>query len=164
MIDTRAQAEELVSYVRYPPDGVRSMGPTRANFSAGANYGAEADGQMLCFAMIETRQGFDNLEAIASTPGLDGLYIGPSDLTIGLVGRSLRIGLDREELEMVEAIQRIVAVAHAAGIHAALHCGSPAYAAKAAGWGFDLVTVGTDARLLSAAAGACVTQTRDLIG
>ena len=68
MVNTRKQAEELVSYVRYPPHGVRSFGPTRALFSAGANDGAEADDNILCFAMIETREAFDNLDAIVAPP------------------------------------------------------------------------------------------------
>ena len=105
MIDNRAQAAELVSYIRYPPDGTRSFGPTRAAFSAGPNYAGEADKNVLCFAMIETAEAFRNVEEIVSTPGLDGVYIGPSDLTLGLTGQRYPFGFDREEPEMVEAIQ-----------------------------------------------------------
>jgi 4-hydroxy-2-oxoheptanedioate aldolase len=113
MINTREEAERLVSYVRYPPDGVRSFGPTRANFSAGADYGQRADSEVLCLAMIETAEAFANVDAIASTPGLDGLYIGPADLTLGLTGRKYPTGFDREEPEMVDAIKRILNAAHA---------------------------------------------------
>ena len=162
MINTRAQAEQLVSYMRYPPAGVRSFGPTRAAIALGADYGQQADGEVLCFAMIETAEAFENLEAIATTPGLDGLYIGPADLTLGLTGRRYPIGFDREEPEMVEAIKTILDVAHKAGIRAALHNGTPAYAAKAVGWGFDLVTIASDARLLASAAQASVTAARQL--
>ena len=88
MINSREEAERLVSYCRYPPRGTRSFGPTRVNFSAGADYGSEADGNVLCFAMIETREAYERVEEIAATPGLDGLYIGPADLTLGLTGRS----------------------------------------------------------------------------
>jgi 4-hydroxy-2-oxoheptanedioate aldolase len=163
MINTRAQAAELVSYMRYPPAGTRSFGPTRAVFSASPNYGAEADENVLCFAMIETAEAFRNLDEIVSTPGLDGVYIGPSDLTLGLTGRQYPFGFDREEPEMVDAIRTILDAAHRAGIHAALHCGAPAYAAKAASWGFDLVTLPNDVRLLAAASRASVTDTRKLI-
>jgi 4-hydroxy-2-oxoheptanedioate aldolase len=162
MINTGAQAAELVSYMRYPPAGTRSFGPTRAVFSAGPNYGAEADDTLLCFAMIETAEGFRNLEEIVSTPGLDGVYIGPPDLTLGLTGRQYPFGFDREEPEMVSAIRTILDASHRAGIRAALHCGAPAYAAKAIGWGFDLVTRPNDVRLLAAAAGASVADTRKL--
>ena len=163
MINTGAQAAELVSYMRYPPAGTRSFGPTRAVFSAGPNYGVEADNNVLCFAMIETAEGFNNLNEIVATPGLDGVYIGPSDLTLGLTGRKYPFGFDREEPEMVDAIRTILDAAHLAGIRAALHCGGSAYAAKAVSWGFDLVTLPNDVRLLAAASGTSVADTRKLI-
>jgi 4-hydroxy-2-oxoheptanedioate aldolase len=163
MINSREEAERLVSYMRYPPGGTRSFGPTRANFSAGPGYGPEADEEILSFAMIETAEGMRNLDAICSTPGLDGVYIGPADLTLGLTGRRYRTGFDREEPEMVEAIQAVAKAAREAGIRAALHTGTPDYAAKAIGWGFDLVTVSNDVRLLAAAAEASVARFRSLI-
>jgi 4-hydroxy-2-oxoheptanedioate aldolase len=164
MVNSRADAECLVSYVRYPPGGTRSFGPTRANFSAGPNYGEEADGNVICLAMIETRDAFERVEEIAATPGLDGLYIGPADLTLGLTGRKYRTGFDREEPEMVEALHRIRDAAHAAGVRACLHNGSAAYVAKAIGWGFDLVTVSNDVRLLAGAAEASVAEVRRRVG
>ncbi len=163
MINSRQEAERLVSYMRYPPHGVRSFGPTRALFSAGSDYGQHADKEVLCLAMIETADAMKNLEAIVSTPGLDGVYIGPADLTLGLTGRRYATGFDREEPEMVEAIRKVLEKSHAAGIRAALHCGTPAYAAKAVGWGFDLVTISNDVRLLAGAAQASVAAARQLI-
>ena len=60
-----------------------------AAYSAGRRITArEANGEILAFAMIETGQGMSNLEAIAATPGLDGIYVGPADLTLGLPGPS----------------------------------------------------------------------------
>ena len=164
MVNTPAQAAEFVSYVRYPPLGQRSFGPTRVGFAAGANYGSEANGEMLALAMIETREAFDNVEAIAATPGLDGLYIGPADLTLGLSNGRLAPGFDREEEEMVAAIRRILAAAKGAGIRAGIHCGTPDYAARAIGWGFDMTTVSGDTRLLAAAAGSSVRLFRELTG
>jgi len=164
MINTRAQAEQLVSYVRYPPQGNRSFGPTRANFSAGANYAAEANGEIVCLAMIETAEAMSNLDEIVATPGLDGVYIGPADLTLGITNGRLAPGFDREEPEIVDAIKRILAASKKAGIRACLHCGTPQYAAKAIGWGFDLTTISNDVRLLVAAAAASVSQTRALLG
>ena len=163
MVNNREEAKRFVSYMRYPPHGTRSFGPTRVSFSAGADYGEHADREVLAFAMIETREAYEKLDEIVSTPGLDGVYIGPADLTLGLAGRKYPTGFDREEPEMVEAIRTILAKAHGAGIRAALHCGTPAYAAKAIGWGFDLVTVGSDARLLAAAAQASMASVRKLV-
>lgn len=164
MINTRAQAEQLVSHMRYPPLGLRSFGPTRANFSTGANYAAEANGEIICLAMIETAEAMANLDEIVATPGLDGVYIGPADLTLGITNGRLAPGFDRDEPEMVDAIKRILSASKKAGIRACLHCGTPEYAAKAIGWGFDLTTISNDVRLLVAAASESVTKTRALLG
>ncbi len=164
MINNRRQAERLVSYVRYPPDGTRSFGPTRALLSAGADYAQQANDEILCLAMIETAEAMENLEVIVSTPGVDGVYIGPSDLALGIGNGRLAPHFDREEEEMVAAIKEVLAAAHAAGIRAALHCGTPEYAARAVGWGFDMVTVSSDVRLLTAAASDSVGRTRELMG
>jgi 4-hydroxy-2-oxoheptanedioate aldolase len=164
MINTRVDAERLVSYMRYPPHGVRSFGPTRALFAAGADYGQHADSEVLAFAMIETAEAVKNLDEIVSTPGLDGVYIGPADLALGLTGRKYPTGFDRQEPELVDAIQLVLKKAKAAGIRAGLHNGTAAYAAKAVSWGFDLVTVSNDVRLLAGAGHQCVAATRNLIG
>jgi 4-hydroxy-2-oxoheptanedioate aldolase len=164
MVNNREEAARFVSYLRYPPQGLRSFGPTRVVFSAGADYGQHANDEVLGFAMIETAEAMAHLDEIVTTPGLDGVYVGPADLTLGLTGRKYATGFDREEPEMVEAIRRIVTSAHAAGIKAGLHCGTPAYAAKAIGWGYDLVTISNDVRLLAGAAQASVAATRKLLG
>ena len=164
MINTGEEAARFVSYMRYPPDGVRSFGPTRVTFSAGSDYGQHANSEMLGLAMIETAEAMKNLDAIVSTPGLDGIYIGPADLTLGLTGRKYPTGFDRQEPEMVDAIKTVLAAAKKAGIRAAIHCGTPDYAAKAVGWGFDLVTISNDVRLLAGAAQASVAAARKLMG
>lgn len=162
MVNTADDAAAFVRCLRYPPRGERSYGPTRVSFAAGANYAAEANDNILGLAMIETAEGLANVDAIAATPGLDGLYIGPSDLTLSLTQGRLSPAFDREEPEMVAAIQTILAAAKRAGIRAGLHCGTPEYAARAIGWGFDLTTVGGDSRFLAAAAGAAVAGFRKL--
>ena len=164
MINTADQAAQFVSHVRYPPAGQRSFGPTRANFSAGGNYAAEANGEILAFAMVETAEAMVNLDAIAATPGLDGIYVGPADLTFSLAEGRLTPAFDREEPEMIEALHKIVAACKAHGIRAALHCGTPDYAARAIGWGFDMTTVSNDVRLLAGAADATVKKFRSLTG
>ena len=163
MVNTRDDAEALVSYMRYPPQGTRSFGPTRAGFAM-PGYGVQANDAVLALAMIETAEGVENLDAIAATPGLDGLYIGPADLTLGTQQGRLPPGFDREEPEMVEIIRRIADACKANGLMACLHCGTPDYAAKAVEWGFDLFTVSADARLLAAAANASVVRFRELAG
>jgi len=163
MVNTREQAEQLVSYTRYPPLGNRSFGPTRAVFSAGANYASEANDQVFCLAMIETAEAVSNLEEIASTPGLDGLYIGPADLTISVTDGRLPPGFDRQEEEMLAVIDKILKAAQSAGIRACLHCGSSEYAANAIAQGFNLTTLLNDVRLLAGAAAASVNDARTLL-
>lgn len=164
MVNTAEEAARFVKAMRYPPAGERSFGPTRAVYSQGGNIPYEANDEVLAFAMVETAEAMANLDAIAATPGLDGLYVGPADLTFSLHAGRLAPGFDREEAEMVEALQRIVAAAHAAGIRAALHCGTADYAARAIGWGFDMTTVSGDSRLLATAAAASVARFRELTG
>ena len=163
MINNREEAEQFVSSMRYPPHGTRSFGPTRVNFAAGANYASEANDEVLAIAMIETADGVANAKEIVSTPGLDAIYIGPSDLTLGVTQGRLPAGQDREEDEMIEVIQSLLATAHDAGIRGCIHTASPAYAAKAIGWGFDLATVATDVPLLVAGAQKNVAECRALL-
>ncbi|XDA97085.1 aldolase/citrate lyase family protein [Sulfitobacter sp. LCG007] len=163
MINTRSEAEAFVSYMRYPPLGQRSFGPTRAGVAM-PGYGVDMNAEVLALAMIETAQGMENLEEIAATPGLDGLYVGPADLTLGTQGGRLPPGMDREEPEMVALIQRVAEVCKSNGLRACLHCATSDYAARAIGWGYDLTTVSGDARLLAAAAGASVSRFRALTG
>ena len=164
MVNSAEDAARFVSYMRYPPLGQRSFGPTRVSVAAGATYGARANAEVLALAQIETAEAMANLDAMAATPGLDGLYVGPADLTLSLTEGRLAPGFDREEPEMIQAIQKILVAAKQHGLRACLHCGTPDYAARAAKWGFDLFTVSGDSRLLAAAAAASVARFRELVG
>jgi 4-hydroxy-2-oxoheptanedioate aldolase len=164
MVSTAEDAARFVACLRYPPRGQRSFGPTRVGFAAGPDYFARANDEVIGLAMIETAEAMANLEAIVATPGLDGVYIGPADLTLGVTGGRLAPGFDREEPEMVAAIDRILAAAKTAGLRAGIHCGGPDYAGAAIRRGFDLVTVANDVRLLASAARASVARTREVAG
>ena len=163
MVNNRAEAEQFVSFMRYPPLGQRSFGPTRAAIAYGG-YGVNANAEVLAFAMIETAEGVKNLEAIASTPGLDGIYVGPADLTLGTQNGRLPPGFDREEEEMIAIIRHIAQVCGSNKIKAALHCGTADYAARAIGWGYHMTTVSGDSRLLATAASASVASWKKLTG
>ena len=146
MINSKAECEEFVAACRYPPRGNRSFGPIRALIYGGADYPVHANDHVLTIAMIETREAVTNLEAILSVPGLDAIYVGPADLANSM-GKPP--GFDQEEPTVVETIRHIVATARKHGIRAGLHCGAPAYAKKAMGWGFDFTTLLSDARLMA---------------
>ena len=157
MVNTRADAEALVAACRYAPQGARSFGPTRALFYAGGDYAQHANDTVLVLAMIETQQALNNVADIVATPGLDGVYIGPSDLSLSL-GHTPK--LDQEEPEVVKAIATIREAAHAAKIRAGIHCLEPSYARQMIEQGFDLVTISSDIRLLTKAADDAVKATK----
>jgi 4-hydroxy-2-oxoheptanedioate aldolase len=164
MVNTVEEARELASFCRYPPRGERSFGPTRALFGVDAGYYATANDEVVVLAMIETGEALANAEAIAATEGIDGLYIGPADLTLGVAQGRLKPGMDREEPEMLEAIQTILKAAKNAGKVAALHCGEASYAVRGARWGFDMMTVASDAKLIAAGATAAINSFREGVG
>lgn len=157
MINSRADAETLVSAMRYPPRGNRSFGPIRALLYAGADYGQHADDTVACFAMIETRQALDNLDDILSVEGLDAVYVGPADLSLAL-GCTPRF--DQDEKPVVEAIDHILAKAREHGVVAGIHNATPDYALKMVEKGFRFVTIGSDARLMAAGAQQVVGRMR----
>lgn len=150
MINTRAQAEAFVSACKYPPLGTRSNGPIRAAmYGGGAAYQKTANDEILVLPMIETREALDNLEAILDVPGIDAIYIGPSDLgfSLGLVPK-----LDREEPEVLKIYERLLRETGKRGITAGIHCGTAEYAVRMLKLGFRLVTIANDSGLLAKAA------------
>jgi 4-hydroxy-2-oxoheptanedioate aldolase len=157
MINTAADAEQFVRYCRYAPDGDRSFGPVRAGMLHGPAYVKEANGSIISLAMVETAQALAEVSNIAKTPGLTGVYIGPSDLGLSL---GYEAKLDQTEPVVVDAIKRILEAARTAGIKAGIHCLAPAYARDMLALGFDLVTMGTDIRLFTAAYGDAMRELR----
>lgn len=147
MIETPADAAQFVSYCRYPPDGTRSFGPIRARLAYGDEYAGRANTEIVALAMIETRQALENLESILDVDGLTGVYIGPADLASAL---GYPPGFDRQEPELLDAISKIRAKSKERNLIAGIHCGTAQYAAGMIEMGFDLVTVGSDARMIEA--------------
>ncbi|HZK99020.1 MAG TPA: aldolase/citrate lyase family protein [Caulobacteraceae bacterium] len=160
LVNSPEDAARFVAACRYPPSGVRSSGATRAMIYAGFDYGRHADDQVLKFAMIETADGLARLDEIAATPGLDGLYVGPSDLSLALGGTQ---GFDKDEPVMLDAYARIVAACRGHGLVAGIHTASPAFAGRMAELGFRLVTLVGDFNFILAGR-AAVNQARALIG
>lgn len=146
MISSRAEAEAFVGACRYPPAGYRSSGPTRAALFHGPDYMQKANAEVIALAMIETRDGLDRVDEIAATPGLDGIYIGPSDLSLALGGPP---GQDSQDPMRLEAFGKILAACRKAGVRAGVHTGGVAYSQQMLALGFDLVTVGSDTRFLA---------------
>ena len=97
--------------------------------------------------MIETRKALENLEEIVAVPGLDAVYVGPSDLSFAL---GLTPKCDQEEKVFLEAIDRVVRAANAQGVVAGIHNGAAAYAQRMIDLGFRLVSISTDVDLMTA--------------
>jgi 4-hydroxy-2-oxoheptanedioate aldolase len=155
LVGSAAEAARAVRACRYPPSGSRSYGPIRAEFVVGSRALADLSEAALCFVMVETRDGLERVEEIASTPGLDGLYVGPSDLSVAL---GIAPGAGGQPLE--EAIARVRDAALAHGLVAGMHCASGAAARDRAAEGFKLVTVAVDSSLLGSAIRRELTEAR----
>lgn len=146
MVNNRSEAEQAVSACRYPPDGLRSFGPIRAAMYGGRGYADEANGQIACIAMIETAEGLENLDEIATTPGLDAIYIGPSDLSFALGLKP--VGQFEEQIH-IDTVARILDACRRAGIGAGIHTGSLDYTQRYLEQGFNMVTLGTDGAFMA---------------
>jgi 4-hydroxy-2-oxoheptanedioate aldolase len=157
MISSVDEARALVAACRYPPAGQRSFGPARGLLYGGSDYFDHANNEVLVLAMIETREGLADAEAIAAVPGLDGIYIGPNDLSLAL-GEPPLSGSATPVVRA--AIERIRAACAANGGIAGIFCADGAAAATRIAEGFDLVTPGNDANWLKAAAAAAARAAR----
>jgi 4-hydroxy-2-oxoheptanedioate aldolase len=149
MVNSGAEAARAISACHYPPRGQRSSGPMRGVIARTTARLEQLD-DVACLVMVETADGLREVDAIAATPGLDGIYVGPRDLAIGL-------GLpaqseDRSESEArihADAVEEIRAACRRHGIAPGIHCYDGQTAAGYLEQGFLMVTVTTDARLLA---------------
>lgn len=155
MVGDDQEARAAAQAARYPPEGIRSFGQLRASMTS-----ETANRRVLCLVMIETRAGLDNIEAIAATPGIDGVMLGPFDLALAL-------GVAPDVLitpELADAVDQVVAacIRHdliAAGVPAG--DGSPEELLKR---GVRLLAAGSDRRFLLAGAEQHVTRARKWTG
>jgi 4-hydroxy-2-oxoheptanedioate aldolase len=150
MVDTPQQATDLVRATRYPPEGIRGMAGARASrWGRYPHYANEANAQVCLLVQAETRAALDHLDAIAATQGIDGVFIGPADLSaaLGHVGDPLH---PEVQSAIADAIRRIVKAGKAAGILAT----DEALARKYLDLGASFVAVGLDSQLLAKATSA----------
>jgi 4-hydroxy-2-oxoheptanedioate aldolase len=158
MVGSRAEAEAFVAACRYPPAGTRSYGPIHAAFGRGRDQTAAAEGAILLFAMIETDDGQTHLDEIAATPGLDGLFVGPADLSLGM---GLDTFADFTDPALLEALDSGIAAADTHGLTPGIHAPSPSNAAAMAARGFRFVSCAVDEDLLRGAAEVALRETRN---
>ena len=149
LVNTAEEAAQAVAACRYPPVGMRSSGPVRAMHYGGADYFNHANDEIIVMAMIETKEGIENLDAICATPGLDAVYIGPADLSyaLGLPPRP-----DNPDPLHLATCDKILEAAHKHGIKAVMHCAGADFAAGAIKRGFDMVMLTSDLNSMIAGA------------
>ncbi len=144
MVDTAAQAAALVQAMRYPPQGIRGMAGARASrWGTYTGYAQQANGQVCLLVQAESRTALQNLDAIAATEGVDGVFIGPADLSasMGHVGNP---GHPEVAAAIEGAIVRITSAGKAAGILTT----DEALARHYLSLGATFVAVGLDTNLL----------------
>jgi 4-hydroxy-2-oxoheptanedioate aldolase len=157
MINTPADARALAAAAKFPPVGERSWGPHRAMTLSGISdmsvYLREANDQIITLAMIETRTALQNFDAIIGTPGIDGFFLGPSDLSIALSeGKSI----DPLSKEVDEHLDRMITGAQKAKKIPGAYCHSAERAAALAKRGVKFLAVSSDLSMLRAGAAAAL--------
>ena len=154
MVSNKEEAEKFVKACMYPPKGYRSFGPIRGLIYGGSDYPDHANDEILKIAMIETKESLEKLDEIMSTPGVDGIYIGPADLSLAIGEKP---GFDKpENTKAYSEILRILEHAKKNKIFAGIHNGTPEYATKMIEKGFNFVTIASDLRSMSTGAKSMV--------
>jgi len=147
MVNNAAEAERAARALRFPPHGDRSFGPVRAREVLGT-VDPEALADQACIVMVETADGIKNVREIAATPGVHAIYIGPSDLALAM---GLLPNHTPPDPEFVRVIAEIQAACRDNGIAAGIQCANGEIAAGYAAEGFDMITIASDAPLLTGA-------------
>ncbi len=157
MINTPADAKAFAAAAKFPPTGERSWGPHRATTLAGLSdqsvYLREANDHVITLAMIETRTALQNFDAIIGTPGIDGFFLGPSDLSIALSGGKT---VDPLSKEVDAELDRMIAGAQKAKKIPGAYCHSAERAAALAKRGVKFLAVSSDLSMLRAGAAAAL--------
>ncbi len=149
MVNTVEEAQAAVAACRYYPQGMRSNGPIRAALYSGRDYFQHANEEVACIPMIETKEAVDNLDDILSVPGIDAIYVGPTDLSITYGQPPVMDNggaFEEARIKIAEACKKHNIVA---GIHA-----NAGLAAKHAAAGYQMVTVTSDFGAMSQQAAA----------
>ena len=160
MINTVEDARRFASFIKFPPLGERSWGPHVALALSGlqpGDYLVEANRFSLALAMIETREALAIIDNILNEPGVDGIFLGPSDLSLTLSGAA---EVNPTSAEVNKVLAHALTRAKNAGKFAAVYAHSGERAGELAKKGFDLVAVSSDTGFLRAGAQAALAAAR----
>lgn len=161
MVNSVADAVAFARSMKYPPVGQRSWGPglampRRGRTDAG-DWLATANADTLAFAMIETREALAIVDEILDVPGIDGVFVGPSDFSIAW---SHGETIDPNLPAMMSGIETIAARARAAGKLAAIYVIDPALVSRYEGYGYRLFALGTESKYMAIGAEAMLKAAR----
>lgn len=149
MVNSVEDARRAVGACRYPPDGFRSWGPTRAAMQK-TGYGPEsANRAVVCVVMIETAEAMAALDDIVAVPGVDGVYVGPNDLA---VTHLMKPDATASEPEHRRLIEMILQACIRRGVIAGIHCAGPETAIRWREAGFRMLNIDNDALFVRAGA------------
>ncbi|MGO4526856.1 HpcH/HpaI aldolase/citrate lyase family protein [Microvirga sp. 2MCAF35] len=160
MINTIEDARRFAGFMKFPPVGERSWGAYGALSLTGLEPGAylqQANDLTVSFAMVETREALAIIDDILAVPGIDGIFIGPSDLSIALSGGK---SVNPAGAEVEKALEHALARVKAAGKVAAIYAVTGARAAELSAKGFHMVSIGSDTSMLKAGAHAALAAAR----
>jgi 4-hydroxy-2-oxoheptanedioate aldolase len=161
MVSTGEEARAAAAAMRYPPQGIRGMGAgvVRASgYGLNPDYMFKANDEVCLMVQAETRAAVDNIDAIAATPGVDAVFIGPSDLAadMGHMG-------DTTAPEVEEAIAHVMARTQAAGKHVGMFCLTPAHLPRYRDLGARFIAVASDVVVFASAIRARATEVREAL-
>ncbi len=159
MINTVEDAQAFANFMKYPPVGQRSFGPLQAvRVLVEPNtrsYVKKADDLTLSLAQIETQQAVDNLDSILGVPGIDGILVGPADLSISVRNAPKPDPFGDDTLSILAEIAEKTCKA---GKIAATYCGGPDHVLLAHAMGYRLIAMGNDGAYLSQGADTMLAQ------
>ena len=158
MVNSVEDAKKAAGACKYPPVGYRSNGPNRARYVNGPDYFQHANDEVICLVMMETVEGIESIEEIAQVPGVDGYYIGPTDLAVSM---GLKPAFDVKDERHVAAVQKVIDVATARGQIAGMHVANPEEGVRRWKQGFRLVPVCSDIWILAAGITSNISEFKD---
>jgi 4-hydroxy-2-oxoheptanedioate aldolase len=164
MVNSAADARLFAAAMKYPPMGERSWGPTygfpRHGKGDFAEWLRDSNKRTLAFAMVETRAAFAALDEILDTPGIDGIFVGPSDFSIAWSnGSTINPTLE----SMMEAIASIAERTRKAGKHVAIYVIDPAITGRFVSMGFRLFAMGSEHALIKLGAETLLKSVKESI-
>jgi 4-hydroxy-2-oxoheptanedioate aldolase len=159
-VESAMEAERAVAACRYPPAGIRSWGPGRAAFGKPDYNAAGANREVVCIVMVETSDGVERVDEIVSTGGVDGVFIGPADLSLSGGGMP-SMGADAPD--HVARILRVRDACRRRGVVAGIYSGDTAATGRWASEGFRFLALLNDVHHLSSGAAINLKAAREAV-